>query len=83
MYHFNIPFKFVNPSTFKKLFTGDGRAQKEDIQRLIKTKYDLEFDDDNQADAFGLAQLFNQGKLNKIRGVNDFVARKEEVYQSP
>lgn len=50
-------FKVVSPGTLKKFVTGTGRCKKELI--LLKTykKWGIEFDNNNLADAYGLARM--------------------------
>lgn len=48
------PIIYVNPSTVKKSFTGDGKASKDKMVRTCQTKYGLTPVDDNHADAFAI-----------------------------
>ena len=52
-----VQYKIVAPGTLKKFVAGDGRAKKDLM--LLKTykKWGVEFDDDNLADAYGLARM--------------------------
>lgn len=50
------PF-MVAPTTLKKYVTGSGRGEKSDVKMSIFKQWGLEFNDNNQADAFGLAQI--------------------------
>lgn len=52
-----VKFKVIAPGTLKKFVTGTGVAKKELI--LLKTykRWGVEFDDNNLADAYGLARL--------------------------
>ena len=45
---------FVNVTSIKKSFTGDGKATKSKIIRVCKHKYGFEPIDDNHADAFAV-----------------------------
>jgi len=64
-----VQYKIIAPGTLKKFVAGDGRAKKDLM--LLKTykKWGKEFDDDNLADAYGLAQMaleeYTNGKKNK------------------
>lgn len=48
------PPVFINVTSIKKNFTGDGKATKSKIIRVCKMKYGLEPVDDNHADAFAV-----------------------------
>jgi crossover junction endodeoxyribonuclease RuvC len=47
----------VPPTVLKKFITGKGNAKKLDVVSSLSAKYAMTFKSDNQADAFGLAQL--------------------------
>lgn len=47
----------IPPTSLKSYITGNGHAQKEDMQNAILRKYGIAFEDDNEADAFALAEL--------------------------
>ena len=53
----NINYKVITPGNLKKYVTGKGNSKKELI--LLKTykKWNIEFDDNNLADAYGLARM--------------------------
>lgn len=53
----NTEFKIIAPGELKKFVTGTGKAKKELI--LLKTfkKWGIEFDNNNLADAYGLARM--------------------------
>ncbi len=53
----NMTYKVITPTTLKKFVTGKGQAKKELM--LLKTykKWGEEFDDNNLADAYGLARM--------------------------
>lgn len=53
----NYPFTIIPPTSLKSYIAGNGHAQKEEIQAAVLRRFGLSFDDDNEADAFGLAQL--------------------------
>ena len=46
----------VGIGTLKKFVTGRGDARKDDIKLHVYKKWDVEFSDDNEADAYGLAR---------------------------
>lgn len=47
----------VAPSTLKKFITGNGHADKNLILKAVLQKWGLDVDDDNEADAYGLARM--------------------------
>jgi crossover junction endodeoxyribonuclease RuvC len=51
-----VDYKIVSPGTLKKFVTGDGRAKKDLILLKVYKKWGVEFDNDNTADAYGLAR---------------------------
>ena len=57
LYEKKIPFYIVPPKSLKVFIAGNGNAKKHEIQHAILKKYFLSFEDDNEADAFGLASL--------------------------
>jgi crossover junction endodeoxyribonuclease RuvC len=62
----DIKFTIVAPSALKKFVSGDGRAKKDLMLLKVYKKWGVEFEDDNLADAYGLAQYaleeYNNGK---------------------
>lgn len=50
-----IPVSFYPPARVKMAITGSGRALKEDMIRLISAEFGIQLQDDNQADAIGIA----------------------------
>lgn len=52
-----IKFKVIAPGTLKKFVAGDGRAKKDLMLLKVYKNWGVEFDDDNLADAYGLAQM--------------------------
>ena len=59
---------FYAPSTVKKAVTGNGRADKKDVQKEIKKRWPyLNFENDDQSDAcaVGICYLLDKGKLKK------------------
>ncbi len=53
----NIKYQIITPGNLKKYVTGTGNCKKELI--LLKTykKWNIEFDDNNLCDAYGLARM--------------------------
>lgn len=47
----------VSPSTLKKFITGKGNVKKDMILKEVFKKWDEDFNDDNLADAYGLARM--------------------------
>lgn len=47
----------VSPPSLKKFVTGDGRSDKSDMKMVTLKRWGVEFKDDNECDAFGLAQI--------------------------
>lgn len=52
----HVPIE-VGPSQLKKFVTGKGKAEKFEMIEAIERRYGIRFEDDNMADAFGLAQI--------------------------
>jgi Holliday junction resolvasome RuvABC endonuclease subunit len=59
----------VQPSTLKKYITGKGRVDKNQVLLQVYKKWDVEFNDDNAADSYGLARI--------VRNKHDFEYEKE------
>lgn len=57
LYDAGIPFIVVTPTQLKKFVTGSGAADKEKVQKWVREKWKIHLDQDDQADAFGLAQV--------------------------
>jgi crossover junction endodeoxyribonuclease RuvC len=53
---YDIPFIIVAPTSLKKFITGKGNYPKDQVILEIYKRYGISFDDNNLADAFGLAQ---------------------------
>jgi Holliday junction resolvasome RuvABC endonuclease subunit len=51
------PFIVVTPTQLKKFVTGSGAADKAKVMEWVSKKWSVSFDQDDQADAFGLAQV--------------------------
>lgn len=52
-----IDYLLIPPKTLKKFVTTDGNADKVFIRRVIKCRWGYDFEDDNIADAYGLARM--------------------------
>lgn len=52
-----VDYKIIAPGTLKKFVTGDGRAKKDLMLLKVYKKWGVEFDNDNLADAYGLARF--------------------------
>lgn len=52
-----VNYKVIAPGTLKKFVTGDGRSKKDLMLLKVYKKWGVEFDDDNLADAYGLARM--------------------------
>ncbi len=50
----NIPIFEIPPTTLKKYITGDGRADKKKMAKVVKSLFDLEFPSADETDAFCL-----------------------------
>lgn len=57
LYKCGVPFIAVSPTTLKKFVTGRGNAEKSDVKLWCLKNWEMEFADNNQADAFGLAKF--------------------------
>ena len=71
----NIPWLEVPPSQLKKFATGQGNANKEIILQQVYKRWGVEFSDNNQADAYVLAQI---GRAY-LGGMDDLTAFQQEV----
>lgn len=63
----SVSYKLVPPKTLKKFIAGNGNANKEGVMNSIKEKYNLNFEDNNLADAFSLAIMALEDFRNGIR----------------
>jgi Holliday junction resolvasome RuvABC endonuclease subunit len=53
----SVPLIIATPNQLKKFVTGEQSADKEDVQKFIKTKWKEEIKQDDMSDAYGLAQV--------------------------
>ena len=52
-----VSFNIIAPGTLKKFVTGKGNAKKDLILLKVYKKWGVEFENDNLADAYGLARM--------------------------
>ena len=71
-----IPYIEVPPTQVKKFITGKGGAQKDIVLKEVFKRYGADFDDNNIADAFALAQL---GRAITNTHEKDLVVAQKEV----
>jgi crossover junction endodeoxyribonuclease RuvC len=57
LYKEEIPFIEVPPTSLKKFVTGKGNAKKDLMLLHVYKRWDFDTEDDNEADAYGLAQF--------------------------
>lgn len=61
---YDIPFAYVNVSALKRFATGDGRADKAEVMRIVQEEWCIDVEDDNAADAAvlrAMGELFING----------------------
>ena len=61
----NIKFRVIAPQTLKKWVAGTGRAAKEMILLHVYKRWGIEFEDNNLADAYGLARMSMEEEKNE------------------
>ena len=61
-----VTYKIIAPGTLKKFVTGDGRAKKDLMLLKVYKKWGVEFDNDNIADAYGLARMALEDYNNEL-----------------
>lgn len=57
LFDYHVPFVIVAPTSLKKFITGSGASKKDIMLMEIYKQYDVTILDDNEADAFALAQV--------------------------
>lgn len=68
----------VPPTSLKKYITGKGRVEKNKILLSVYKKWEIEFDDDNAADSYGLARIArNKHDFDYEREVYDKLTNKD------
>lgn len=60
-----VPCVTVAPAALKKFLTGDSQASKGKIGVILKERFNLCFNSDDEADAFGLARIARALHLNE------------------
>lgn len=60
-----FPLK-VPPMTLKKYASGKGNSKKQEMLLQIYKRWGMEFNDDNAADAYGLARLASESHIDAI-----------------
>jgi len=68
MWQDEVKFVEVAPTSLKKFVTGKGNAKKDLMLLGVYKRWDFDTDDDNEADAYGLAQ-FGRAILGEPTGV--------------
>lgn len=61
LYKNSLEYVIIPPTKLKKFVTGKGNCKKELILLKIYKKWGVEFDDNNIADAYGLARMALEG----------------------
>ena len=56
----------VPPMTLKKFAAGKGNAKKQEMLLQIYKRWGVEFTDDNAADAYALARLISNTRINEV-----------------
>jgi crossover junction endodeoxyribonuclease RuvC len=67
----DIPWLEVSPSQVKQFATGKGNANKEIVLQQVYKRWGVEFNDNNQADAYVLAQI-GRAYLSEMDNLTDF-----------
>ena len=67
----DIPWLEVSPSQVKQFATGKGNANKEVVLQQVYKRWGVEFNDNNQADAYVLAQI-GRAYLSEMDNLTDF-----------
>lgn len=57
LYQDEIPFVEVQPTSLKKFVTGKGNCKKDLMLLNVYKRWEFDTEDDNEADAYGLAQM--------------------------
>ncbi|MHA1814484.1 MAG: crossover junction endodeoxyribonuclease RuvC [Candidatus Heimdallarchaeaceae archaeon] len=63
-----VGFKVIAPGTLKKFVTGKGNAKKDLMLLNVYKKWGVEFDNDNLADAYGMARMALEDYKNEQTG---------------
>jgi len=62
-----VPYKIVPPTTLKKFTTDNGRADKKEMMKVAKSRWGVDFEDDNICDAYCLARMALKESTNGNR----------------
>jgi Holliday junction resolvasome RuvABC endonuclease subunit len=73
--HFRRPL-LVPPMTLKKYVTGKGTAKKNEMLLAVYKEWGIEFNDDNAADAYGLALM--AGTYHRTSGQLDILTKLDD-----
>ena len=65
LYFIDYNLNYFAPKSIKKIVTGNGNANKKDVREILETKYRIEFNNDDQSDAFAVMECWLQ-KNEKI-----------------
>lgn len=68
LYVDKVKFVEVSPTSLKKFVTGKGNAKKDLMLLAVYKRWDFDTEDDNEADAYGLAQ-FGRAIIGEPTGV--------------
>ena len=60
-----IPFIIVPPASLKQFVAGNGQAKKDQMREAVLKKWGHDVEQDDECDAFGLAQVARSFHLNK------------------
>lgn len=60
-----VPFLVVSPSSLKKFVSGNGASKKEQMRQAVIKKWGVDLPQDDECDAFGLAQVARAVRLNR------------------
>lgn len=84
--HAHTPFIIVAPKQLKRFVAGSGSASKKRMIRAVNKKYGLKIEDDNLADAIGLAkvaELYAGGAESRIRAELEVIAKLRKENEIP
>lgn len=68
LHEIQMPFIEVQPTSLKKFVTGKGNAKKDLMLLEVYKRFDFDTNDDNEADAYGLA-MFGRALIGKNTGL--------------
>jgi crossover junction endodeoxyribonuclease RuvC len=76
-----IPWVEVSPASLKKFVTGKGNTKKEHIMMHVLKRWGVECNNNNEADAFGLAMIGEclSGKATETQAQADVIKALKEV----